>query len=62
MLRRSTGLSDDTKRVGVVRGIDTSVGETKRKCVAVARLRSLSEVGEASSNVVGTTGLSEAID
>jgi hypothetical protein len=55
-------LSEDTKRVGVVSGIEIWRGEVKCRKVAVARLTFTEDADEASSLVVGMQGLSEAID
>jgi hypothetical protein len=52
MLRRSTGLLEEMKRVGVVSGIETEAEGNWRK-LAVARLRSTDDAAEASSVVVG---------
>ena len=62
MLRRSTGLSEEMNRVGVLSGIDTWTGEENWRKVAVARLRSMEEAEDASAVVVGMQGLSDAID
>jgi hypothetical protein len=50
------------KRVGVVRGMESWTGVENWRKLAVARLRSTEEAEEASSVLVGTQGLSDAID
>lgn len=62
MLRRSTGWSDEIKRVGIVRGTETRCGEENCRYVALARLRSTESAEDACSDVVGMAGLSEAMD
>lgn len=49
------------KRVGVVSGMETEAEGNWRK-VAVARLRSTEDAAEASSEVVGMQGASDAIE
>lgn len=61
MLRRSTGLLEEMKRVGVVSGMEIEAEGNWRK-VAVARLRSTEDAAEASSVVVGMQGVSDAIE
>jgi len=60
MLRRSTGWSEETKRVGVVRDRAMGVGRLNWRCVAVARLRSGDTV-LGSAVVLGRMGASDAI-
>ena len=62
MLRRSTGCSEEMKRVGVSRGMEAWKGEENSRCVAMARLMSSEAADDASSAVVGMAGLSAAID
>jgi hypothetical protein len=62
MLRRSTGVSEEIKRVGVSRGMDIWMGAENWRKFAVARLRSTEDDEVASSVLVGMQGLSDAID
>ena len=62
MLRRSTGLLEEIKRVGAVSGTESWTGAENWRKFAVARLRSTEEAEEASSVLVGMQGLSDAID
>lgn len=59
MLRRSTGVSLETKRVGASMESDMRVGEVKVRCVACDRLTS---GASASVEAVGMMALPDAID
>jgi len=59
MLRRSTGVSLDTKRVGVSMGSEMRLGDVNVRCVACDRLTS---GAEASREAVGMIALPDAID
>lgn len=59
MLRKSTGVSFETNRVGVLIGRDVRVGEVNVRCVACDRLTS---GAEASVEAVGMIALPDAID
>ena len=54
-------MSEDTKRVGVLRGRAAWIGEEKCRYLAAARLRSTDAAEVGSSEIVGITALSDAI-
>ena len=62
MLRRSTGLSDERKRVGVSNEIKCASGPVKWRWVARARLSVVLSAVGSRGDVVGIGGLLEAIE
>ena len=62
MLRKSTGFSDDRKRVGVSRGKETCSGLENWRCVATARFSIASDGGVGLGEDVGIGGWLEAIE
>ena len=60
MLRRSTGLLEEIKRVGVSSGMKCVSGVVKWRCVARARSSILS-MFDSEAELVGTGGSLEAI-
>jgi len=61
MLRKSTALSEDMKRVGVSRSIVCDSGAVKWRCVAMARLSVALSGLDPSGEVVGVGGWFEAM-
>ena len=62
MLRKSTAVSEEMKRVGVSRGKDKCSGLLNWRWVAIARFSMASEAGVGSEDDVGIGGLLEAIE
>ena len=61
MLRRSTGLPEEMKRVGVSSEMKCVSGDVKRRCVARARFSAVLSESESEADVVGSGGSSEAM-
>lgn len=62
MLRRSTGLSEEMKRVGISREKKCVSGDSKCRCVAAARSSVALEASVGSDDVVAFGGVLVAIE